>query len=186
MLHFVLAGWFSLPWPFDHKAPRAPLPAHVPLGKVRETTYTQDGWTMTIRRDGFTDTVRCRLVSLKTLFQGRITYADEILGFQLGDGDNALDAWYRIDSGPPHRWQDLYPQLVARDVALDRGPIDNPTGGLVLIPKDQLAGARAVTIRVGDRGPVRTFRIGGFAAALATAKYNGCADERSFQRDPWG
>ena len=190
MLHLMLAGWLGLGWPFfgpftDHKAARAPLPAYVPVGKVRQTTYAEDGWTMTIRRDGFSGMVRCRLVSLKTLAQGRITYAGETLGFQLGDEDNALDAWYRVDGGPPRRWRDLYPQLAAQGVPLDQGPLDNPTGGLVLIPRDEVADAKVVMIKVGDHGPVRTFHLRGFARALAAAKYNGCADEGSFERDPW-
>jgi hypothetical protein len=153
--------------------------------RIRTKAYHLAGWDMRIERDGFTGQVRCRLFSPAGLGQGRISYARGVLGFHLGADRDAAQAWYSVDDAPPRPWRDDYPLLVARRVSLEGGSLANPTGGVVLIPQETLAGARTVTIRA-DRGVTpRRFRLKGFEQALAAARANGCADPAAFSRDPW-
>jgi hypothetical protein len=153
--------------------------------RVKTKAYHLAGWDMRIERDGFTGQVRCRLFSPGGLGRGRISYARGTLGFHLGPEQDVAQAWYSIDDRPARPWRDDYPTLVARRVSLEGGSLDNPTGGVVLIGEDHLAGARTVTIRADqDRAPKR-FRLKGFERALAAARANGCADPAAFARDPW-
>jgi len=187
----AFAGLMAVSWPkpFAWLKPRTVPPSAQDVmrahDRVSEKTYQLHGWYITIRRDGFTGQTRCRLYFPKTLFQGRITYARDTLGFQLDENRSTLRAWYRIDRGETRRWQDIYPRLAASGVPLDGEDFDNPTGGLVLIPAVDLAAAKTVDIRANDTAPVKTFRVTGFAAALAAAKDNGCTAQDSFERNGW-
>lgn len=153
--------------------------------KVRQVSYELDGWRMTIQTDGFTGRVRCHLFSPKTLTQGRITYAQGTLGFQLEESETAIGAWYRIDKGQTHAAEDLYPQLVANRVRTGGGPLENPTAGVVMIPRTELMGATVVTIRQAEGDTPRRFKLRGFEKALAAAEYNGCVGQDVFERYSW-
>ncbi|KSB87931.1 hypothetical protein AS593_18625 [Caulobacter vibrioides] len=175
--------------------PAAPQPSPLPAEaaprrsalKVKTKAYNLGGWEMRIERDGFTGQARCRLYLSRTLRGPRISYADGVFGFHMGDKVDVADAWYRIDNGPPRAWRDDLPALATRGEPLATNDLFNPTGGVVLIARDKLAGAGTVTIR-SDRGSApRRFRMKGFEAALAAARYNGCASQdgkgETFQRD---
>ena len=134
---------------------------------------------MTIRRDGFTGAVRCRLVSLKTLFQGRITYADETLGFQLGDADSALDAcWTAL-----HDWLTGFAKLPDKHAESQeaRALLAElyPDGlGFILLPYELEWGQSDLRLGriAGESLGERLRRLGGgvFIEALQTAHWE-CA-----------
>lgn len=190
----ALAGALHLGWP-SFSPPRIALPHRIEIPtdgmrrragyKVRTKAYRLDGWDMRIERDGFTGQVRCRLFSPGGLRQGRISYARQTLGFHLDRDQDVAQAWYSVDDAAPRPWRDDYPVLAARRVSLEGGSLANPTGGVVLIGQDLLAGARTVTIRADRDTAPRRFRLKGFEQALAAARANGCADPASFTRDPW-
>lgn len=188
----ALAGALNLGWP-SFSPPRLPHGVQIPTEgmrrragyKVRTKAYRLAGWDMRIARDGFTGQVRCRLVSPGGLRQGRISYADGVLGFHLDPDRDVAQAWYSIDDAPPRPWRDDYPALVARRVSLEGGSLANPTGGVVLIPAEILAGAKTVTIRADRHVTPKRFGLKGFEQALAAARANGCADPAAFARDPW-
>ncbi|PXA78649.1 hypothetical protein DMC25_22375 [Caulobacter sp. D4A] len=185
------AGALGLSWP---SLPQAiPFPTegmHRRAGyKVKTKAYHLKGWEMRIERDGFTGLTRCRLYAPSTVFQGRMTYARDVLGFHLGEDVDVGEAWYSIDDKPPVAWRDDFPTLASRREPLSTDNLFNPTGGVVLIPHDKLDGARTVTIRAGRDQTPRRFRLKGFERALAAARANGCgatdgeAGSDAFQRD---
>jgi len=189
LVSVIAAGALHLAWPRVSLPPLQAIPTEGMRRragyKIRTKAYHLDGWDMRIQRDGFTGQTRCRLFSPKDLRQGRISYADGVLGFHLDRDRDVAQAWYSVDDAPPRPWRDDYPALVARRVSLEGGSLANPTGGVVLIPREILAGARTVTIRA-DRGATpRRFGLKGFEPALAAARANGCADPAAFSRDPW-
>lgn len=191
IVSLVLAAWFDGAWlkglNFGHAHGAREKPARIKVhsDKIKQKVYGQNGWVMTIQTDGFTGKVRCRLVFPKTLFQGRITYAQKTLGFELGESENTLKAWYRIGNQPAKPWQDLYPALVGEKVPLGRGSLENPTNGVVLIPIEEIGNAQLVSIRVDENSPVKRFKLSGFTKSLAVAKVNGCAVDENFERDKW-
>jgi len=153
--------------------------------KIRTKAYHLAGWDMRIERDGFTGLTRCRLFAPSGLGQGRISYADGVLGFHLDRDRDVAQAWYSIDDAAPRPWRDDYPVLIARRVSLEGGSLANPTGGVVLIPQEILAGARTVTIRADRDVAPKRFHLKGFEQALAAARANGCADPAAFSRAAW-
>lgn len=185
----ALAGALHWGWP---SPPHVALPQaiEIPIDgmrrragyKVRSKAYHLAGWDMRIEHDGFTGQTRCRLFSPSGWGQGRISYADGVLGFHLDADRDVARAWYSVDDTAPRPWRDDYPALIARRVSLEGGSLANPTGGVVLIPQEILAGARTVTIRA-DRGRTpKRFRLRGFEEALAAARANGCSSAASFVR----
>lgn len=183
------AGVLGLSWPLP------PPELHFPTDgmrrragyRVKTKAYHLDGWEMRIERDGFSGLTRCRLYAPSGLLQGRITYARDVLGFHLGEKVDVADAWYSIDDAPPTAWRDDFPLLAARREPAATDNLFNPTGGVVLIPRDKLKGAHTVTIRAERGRTPRRFRLMGFEQALAAARANGCDDGEAgsdaFQRD---
>jgi hypothetical protein len=192
LVSVVMAGALHLGWP---SAPHISLPGGVDIPtegmrrragyKIRTKAYRLDGWDMRIQRDGFTGQTRCRLFSPSGLGQGRISYADGALGFHLDADRDVMQAWYSIDDAPPRPWREDYPTLVARRVSLEGGSLANPTGGVVLILREKLAGARTVTIRADTGAAPKRFRLKGFEQALAAARANGCDGPAAFSRASW-
>ena len=185
ILGLTLSWPVHLDWLKPHKAPPSQASVQRQSRRVRTDDYNHQGWQISIRRDGFTGQTHCRLYRLKTLRQGRVTYAQHTLGFELGAKIDASRAWYILDNGPAKRWQDLYPGLAAARVPLEGPGLLNPTGGVVLIPLDQLADARVVTIRADEKTSPQRFELKGLAEALAAARLKGCSDDESFEREAW-
>jgi hypothetical protein len=189
LVSVIAAGALHLAWPHFS----SPLPHTIPTEgmrrrsgyKIRTKSYHLDGWEMRITRDGFTGQTQCRLFAPKDLRQGRISYANGVMGFHLDPDHDVAQAWYSVDDKPPRPWRDDYPVLMARRVSLEGGGLANPTGGVVLIPTETLTGARTVTIRAEREASPRRFRLRGFEQALVAARANGCADPASFAREPW-
>lgn len=172
-------------WLKPHKAEPSVRQRQKHADKVRRKIYQLDGWVMTIQTDGFTGQPRCHLYSPKTLFQGRITYEGGALGFVFDEDRNTQNAWYRVDQAHAKRWQDVYPQLVRLRVPLEGGSLDNPTGGVVLLPETEVASAQEVSIRLSETESPKRFRLKGFEAAKAAALANGCDRADSFERARW-
>jgi hypothetical protein len=149
---------------------------------VKHLHYNIDNWQLIIQKDGFTGRVSCQLYRLKTLSQGRITYAQETFGFEMGTDDNSLNAWYRIDKSPAKAWQDIYPTLAENRVKLLGGTFENPTGGVVLIPATEVKNAKAVTIRIDQKKAPKRFLLGRFEKAKSAADRLGCNQEQQFER----
>lgn len=175
----------QLSWLKPRLAEPSPASLQTAYDKVRQKTYQLKGWMMTIQKDGFTGQVRCHLFSMRTLTQGRITYSQNTLGFELDPNETTLNAWYRVDGQPARRANDLYPRLVAAQVGGADGSLENPTGGIVLIPVADLVGASVVTIRTSERSAPKRFNLKGFDEALAAARYNGCSSDEAFERYAW-
>lgn len=175
----------QLNWLKPRTAAPSPMAVQKSSDKVRHKTYQLKGWMMTIQHDGFTGKVRCHLFSMRTVSQGRITYAQGTLGFEMDQDVSTLNAWYRVDNQAVKRANDLYVRLVADRVAGAQGSLENPTGGVVLIPADDLIGAKVVTIRTDEKSRPRRFSLRGFDAALSAARYNGCAPDEAFERYTW-
>jgi len=186
----VLLGTLHIGWP---SPPHVSLPHAIPTEgmrrragyKVRTKAYHLAGWDMRIEHDGFTGQTRCRLFSPPGLGQGRISYASGVLGFHLDADQDVSQAWYGIDDAAPRPWRDDFPILVARRVSLEGGSLANPTGGVLLIPQEKLAGARVVTIRAARGVSPKRFHLKGFEEALAAARANGCADLAAFSQTSW-
>lgn len=144
---------------------------------VASKRYKADGWSLAVRHDGLTRQTRCRLHANNR----RILYQPQALGFAFRKSRDTLGAWYIIDNDAPVRWQDRYPQLIASGAAIDGPGLDNPTGGVVWIPIDEVAHAHNVRIRAGTRGQGRLFRLVGFASMLDAAHRLGCSSDASFE-----
>jgi len=140
---------------------------------------------MTIQKDGFTGQMTCQLFKLRTLSQGRITYAQDTLGFELGKDVGVLKAWYKIDDQPALPWQSIFHRLTAEHIKMDQGPVENPTGGVVYIPAPDLESAKSVTVRATPASKPHVFKLSGFQEALAAARANGCSPDTRFERYPW-
>lgn len=196
LLSVMAIGLWTLAWPKQlegnplrwlrpHRAEPSERELRHKAQKVKARTYDDKLWRMTIQTDGFTGQVRCRLIKMKTLTEGRITYAQKTFGFEMGEDVNTLNAWYSIDNRPAKRWQSLYPALTANRVPLEGASLENPTGGVVLLPETEIGDAHVVTIRADERSQPREFKLKGFESALAAARYNGCAADDSFERGKW-
>jgi len=172
-------------WLKPHKAEPSARTVQKQADKVRRKVYELDGWVMTIQTDGFTGQPRCHLYSPKTLFQGRITYEGGALGFVFDRDEDTQQAWYRIGQSKTKRWQDIYPELVRLGIPLEGGSLDNPTGGVVLLPEAELDAASEVTIRLSETASTKRFKLKGFKAAKAAALANGCERPESFERSRW-
>ena len=138
--------------------------------------FAQNGWTVAINHDAFAQTTRCSLTSTT----GRILYQPAAVGFRFAHAEDTFDAVYRIDGAAPQRWQDRYPSLIAAGAQIDGAGLDKPTNGIVWLPVSEVVRAHMVSIRLRERGRVRTFALAGFAAMLATSRRLGCSTDASF------
>jgi hypothetical protein len=138
--------------------------------------FKKDGWDLKIQHDGFAGRTYCQLKARG----GKLLFQPGAIGFRLGRLET-LKARYRVDNGSPIRWQDREPALIATGVAIDGPALDNPTGGWVWIPTEEVKSAHVVAIRADDHKPIRHFRMGGFADMLGTARRLGCSSDDTFR-----
>jgi hypothetical protein len=145
-----------------------------PYGQpVKIRRYAQDGWTLEIRRDRFSERTICRL-------SGRnLAYQPGALGFATRARLGVADAWYRIDNGAPRSWRDLYPKLYADGIQIETGGIEDPTRGIVWLPLAVVQGAREVRIETEARGRRRIsrFRLRSFAVMYEASLRLGCSSD---------
>ena len=129
-----------------------------------------------MRHDRFADRQHCSLASPRD----RVVYQPHAVGYRFAKRRDTLDAWYRVDGGAPRRWQDRYPALIAAGAQIDGPGLDDPTGGTVWIPVDEVRDARIVTIRLAASARLRAFRMRGFTSMLDAARRLGCASDADF------
>jgi hypothetical protein len=101
-------------------------------------------------------------------------YERHAIVFRLGAGVDTTDAVYRVDDGEPIAVRDEMTSMARQGFAIYQDYLLNPSGGLVRVPERRAVGASTVKIRALTRGPVTTFRIEGFDAALEAALKAGC------------
>ena len=154
----------------------ANIKAAAPFGtqarQVDVSSVRKADWTLNIRRDNFTKTTTC---SLKTR---SVEFHNGVVIFRLGVSVDTDDAWFRIDDGPARGVSETVRQDQQLGYFSGHGPIDNPSGGEVALPRSYLDGAKRVTIRATPRSTPRLFDLTALPDALAAAKAGGCPVER--------
>ena len=149
------------------KSPFAAQPKQVDTWAVRKAD-----WTVNIRRDNFTKTVSCSLKSRT------VDFHNGFVVFRLGASVDTDNAFFRIDGGPARSIDEAVRQDQQLGYFSGRGPIDNPSGGEVALPRSYLDGARQVIIRATPRSKPRLFDLTRLPDALAAAKAGGCPVEQ--------
>ena len=144
---------------------------------ITKQRFAADGWSLVMYSDSFARQTHCRLRSADK----RILYQPNALGFAFSRSRNTLGAWYRIDDHASVRWQDRYPTLVSSGAVIENGGLDNPTGGIVWIPIEEVAGANSVWVRPGGNGKEHNFRLTGFSRMRDAARRLGCVSDASFE-----
>lgn len=148
------------------------LPHHP---KVTHTSTREGDWRLEVTKDSFTGEVACRL----RVRNHKALYRAGAVGFRFKHKWNVDDAVYRVDGGEPHALRDDLPDLVARGVPLDRGGMENASGGIVWVPYERLSGANTIAIEPRDRRAV-TFHFRGLASLHDIALAQGCTPESRF------
>jgi hypothetical protein len=138
---------------------------------IKHERHRLGPWTLNISTDRFAGARTCALA------RHGVDYERKALVFHLPRRLDAASAVYRIDNGPPFKAVDDRLDLARQGFALQNDDLANPSGGLVRIPADRLATARAVRIETGPRLRIFTFRVDGLASALALARRAGCYRE---------
>ena len=166
-LGFLNPANIKLPAMPQLKSPFAAQPKQVDAWSVHKAD-----WTVNIRRDNFTKTTTCSLKSQAVEFHNAVVV------FRLGPSVNTDDAFFRIDGGPARGVGETVRQDQQLGYFSGRGPIDNPSGGEVALPRSYLEGAKQVTIRATPRSKPRLFDLSQLPEALAAAKAGGCPVEQ--------
>jgi hypothetical protein len=148
--------------------------ARVPHGVARAVYYKGD-WRLDVARDRFSGAVACRLRA----HGGRQIYRAGAVGFAVGAPDQT-GAAYRIDGGEPVAARDDLAQLIAQRVPLERGGMDDPSGGYVWIPFSRLGQASQVAIEPRPGARPKVVRLAGLVALHDLALQRGCAPDGVF------
>jgi hypothetical protein len=162
-------GALSLLWPFGH----------APQTTTKE--FSLPVWRIATYKDRFTSQVRCRVYQ-GPLRRPLISYSSKAVAFHFKAPMNTTEAYFRLDSGPVKAWRTEYPKLVKLGVQLEGDSLENPTGGLVILPIEDLANIHTVTIRPTPKSTPRTFGIDGLTDAVANAVAHGCDPDAGFVR----
>jgi len=170
----VVAMAFSLAFlnPANIKLPAVASPFGGQPRQVDAWSVRRADWTVNIRRDNFTKITTCSLKARAVEFHNAVVI------FRLGEGVDTDNAWFRIDNGPVRNVGEMARQDQKLGYFSDRGPIANPSGGEVALPRSNLDGARLVTIRATPRSQPRLFDLSQLPNALAAAKAGGCPVEQ--------
>jgi hypothetical protein len=147
---------FSMPW--SHHGP-GNLHRHI------------GAWTLRTNTDRFSGVLSCRLSAHD------VEYGRGALVFHLPERIDTSTAIYRVDAGAPVWVSTEMMEMARRGFALNQDDLANPSGGLVRVPEERVTNARTVMVEAGKRGWVTSFKIDGFAAALAAARAAGCTPE---------
>jgi|688.fasta_scaffold242530_2 hypothetical protein len=164
----AVLGALDALWPFGHGQ-----------SQTAQQQFRLPTWEVATYRDRFTGEVRCKL------YQGRlqhpdVTYAAKTVAFHFRTTLNTTEAAYRLDGGEVRAWRAEYPKLIRLGVQLDGDNLENPTGGLVILPIEDLKAVHTITIRATPRTTPRTFGVDGLADAIASASTHGCNPDASF------
>jgi hypothetical protein len=152
----LLALSLFLSWPFGG--------GHQVTTQIRRS----GDWTIRATHDAFTGRTSC------SLSKHAIRFERDSLIFSLGRETDASDAYFRIDGGAARSVREAALEDERNGFFRNGGPIENPSGGEVVLPAAYVTGATQVAIRVSDHQAPRVFSVVGFSAALAEAKTAGC------------
>jgi hypothetical protein len=146
-----------------HPGPRTPP-------QVTHRLYGLAGWRISVNHDTFTGAVSCSLTAKQVHFKS------DTLIFHIGPGVEATHAVFRLDGGAPRAVSTVFREDEAHGFFPQRGWIDNPAGGDVALPANQLKGVKRLWIRASTSYVPQYFNISRFDDALAGAKAAGCPD----------
>ena len=166
----LLVGIFLTTGPCAH----ASAAARVPHGVAHER-YHKGDWRLDVSRDRFTGSIACRLRA----HGGRQIYRAGAVGFAVG-APNAMNAAYRIDGGDTVAARGDVLRLITQHVPLERGGMDDPSGGYVWIPFDRLDKATLVAIEPWPGARPKVVRLNGMVALHDLALTRGCAPDGVF------
>lgn len=165
----IAASVVSFFWPFG------------PQPQTKASAYRLPVWNIATYKDRFTGDTRCRVYQGK-LNHPDVTYATKAVAFHFPVRMNTTEADVRLDNGPVKAWRLAYPKLVKLGVQLEGDSLVNPTGGLVILPLEDLEGVHAVTVRPTPKSTPKTFGVDGLRDAVANAVSQGCDPETGFVR----
>lgn len=138
---------------------------------------TQIGdWILETARDPFSESQTCRLRAA----DHRAFYANGAVAFRLHARRDQRGAVYRLDDAAPRYVRDDLPQLLALQVPIDRGGMDNASKGLVWIPYDRLVEADKITIKLQHSNKLWEFRFRGLQLLYDIAQARGCTPDSRF------
>jgi hypothetical protein len=140
-----------------------------------ETTRLGD-WRLDIARDPFSGGIACRLRS----GDHKAFYRADAVGFRFAAKWNVAQAVYRLDGGEPRTQRDDLPELIASGTPLDRGGMDNASGGVVWVPFETLRQANMIAIAPRPDRRAVTLHFRGLIALHDIAVERGCSPESSF------
>jgi hypothetical protein len=156
----VLALWGGL---FHSGAPHhGPGDQYISRSRV-------DHWRLEVRDDRFTGVKTC------VLRRSRMTYVHGVVTFRLGDKVDTANALFRLDNGVVHTAGSVAVRAAGLGARFSSPNLNNPSGGEVHIPADDLRGVRMISIQANPRTWHQNFDLRGFDDALAAAGAKGCA-----------
>ena len=143
---------------------------------LRKKNVGQYGWQVWVRKDNFTGEIKCYVASLKTATQGRVTYADGTMGFEVKGYADPNTTWFLADGNPAQKLSSVYQTVYGRGQAVPPMSTSNLDRTIVLIPMESVMGADKVWLRTSDKEKPKAFRMIGFPEALQAARDNGRTD----------
>ena len=173
-----LRSWFHLR---QKESEQKPAKARRPSDRIKDRSWAESGWIITVKSDGFTGKVRCELYPRQMFLDGRISYADGALGLSHDFDADPSKIWFRVDSQPAKPWNSVYRDLHAKGLTVASYRTGYGKDDMLLIPEEEVLTASKVTLRLADENGRETFDISGFGAALASSKRVGCT-EKSYTR----
>lgn len=136
-------------------------------------TYHFGAWRVKVTHDRFANIDYCRV------YGKNMTTKDGIVSLNFQHDIDTDEAWYRIDNAPAAQLSALRPQVDARAVFPERGPVENPSNGQAKFPVELLLRASIVDIRTPHPGWVKRFHTDGLDQALAFSKERNCGTPSS-------
>jgi hypothetical protein len=147
------------------------FPWHGQNPDVSQSRLRIGQWSLHTTSDRFSGRMTCRLST-----RG-IAYQRQALIVRMGSHVDAAGAVYRIDGGSPILASADAMELAGHGASLNQDDLENPSGGLVLIPARRAMDAHALAIETKpNTAPVRV-DISGFGLALRAAQKAGCGEE---------
>lgn len=156
--------------------PGLAAPVFLHHAKIVRTKQRIGDWEVEISRDPFSERQACRLRAANHA----AFYANGAVAFRFKSRGDLREAVYRVDGAAPRHSRDDLPQLLALKVPIDRGGMDNASGGLVWIPYDRLVEANQVTIQAQPNRKPSDFQFRGLRAPHDIAIARGCAPDSRF------
>ncbi|EGF90692.1 hypothetical protein ABI_37240 [Asticcacaulis biprosthecium C19] len=142
--------------------------------KIKKQRWSSGQWIIEVRRDGFADGTQCYLRTRETLTKSRISYADGVLGFRFKHHVDPNKVWFRVEDRPSKAWRAVFRDLHMLGLTVKPYASDYRDDTIILIPAEEMAGAREIAIRPEEEGKPEKFDIEGFDEAMAASKRVGC------------